>query len=225
MMPTYILHMFGRSPIRPLQEHINKVYDSVQALQGFFLATVSSDWQKAELERQKIAELEREADQLKMDLRLHLPKNIFMPFARSDVLELLSAQDALSNRARDIAGLMLGRKMHLPKEITDDVKSILEVSIKAALKAKQAIGELEEVSAAGFQGKELDVLHNMINELDKLEHDSDTLQIVVRNKLFAIEKNLSPVDVIFFYKIVEWFGDLADRAHRIGGKILILLAN
>ncbi|HBP75141.1 MAG TPA: phosphate transport regulator, partial [Alcanivorax sp.] len=35
---------------------------------------------------------------------------------------------------------------------------------------------------------------------------------------------LPPVDVIFLYKIIEWIGDLADRAQKVGGRLQLLLA-
>ena len=45
-----------------------------------------------------------------------------------------------------------------------------------------------------------------------------------RKILFRLEKDLPPVDVIFLYKIIDWIGDLADRASRVGGYLQLLLA-
>ena len=38
-----------------------------------------------------------------------------------------------------------------------------------------------------------------------------------------MEKELSPVDVMFLYKIVEWVGDLADHAEGAGSRLEIML--
>ena len=54
---------------------------------------------------------------MKRDIRLHLPKSIFLQVSRSDILELLAAQDRVANKAKDIAGLTLGRKMVFPEKI------------------------------------------------------------------------------------------------------------
>ena len=68
------------------------------------------------------------------------------------------------------------------------------------------------------------VIEGMILKLDKIEHETDEMQITIRQKLFDIEKELPAVDVIFLYKIIEWVGDLADRAQKVGGHLQILMA-
>ena len=64
----------------------------------------------------------------------------------------------------------------------------------------------------------------MINELDKIEDDTDHQQIQLRRQLLEIEDNYKPVDVIFLYKILEWIGVLADQAQRVGSRIELMLA-
>jgi hypothetical protein len=50
------------------------------------------------------------------------------------------------------------------------------------------------------------------------------MQIKLRSELLAIENDLNPVDVMFLYQIIEWIGDLADLAERVGSRLEILLA-
>ena len=102
---TPIFNMFGRSPIRPLQAHMLAVQSSVDALLPFFEAVQKQDWSQAETLQQQIANFERDADELKKDLRLHLPKGLFLPVPRTDVLEILTMQDKIANMAKDIAGI------------------------------------------------------------------------------------------------------------------------
>ena len=64
----------------------------------------------------------------------------------------------------------------------------------------------------------------MINQLDEIEDDTDAMQIKLRSDLLAIENDLNPVDVMFLYQIIEWIGDLADLAERVGSRLEILLA-
>lgn len=224
MAATYLMNLFGHSPIRPLQEHMNKVHRCVEELPIFLDAVCKGDWILAEEHRQKIARLEREADEVKRDLRSHLPKSIFMPVSRTDVLELLTAQDSIANKARDIAGLIFGRKMQFPAEIILNTGLLLQRSVDASLQAKKIIQELGEVFEAGFRGSEMQTIQDMIKELDSIEADTDKIQIEMRDALFSIEKQLPPIDAMFFYKVIEWGGDLADRAHHVGGRLLMLLA-
>ncbi len=224
MPTTPFLDMFGRSPIRPLEEHMSKVYACVKRLAPFFDAVLKADWREVEKLQQEIARLENEADDMKRDLRLHLPKGLFMPVSRSDLLELLSVQDRLANKAKDIAGMVLGRKMHFPSEITVLFMAFLHRCLDASKQADTAIHELDELLETGFSGSEVKLVEGMIAELSHIERDTDKIQIQLRHIVFDLETKLPPVDVVFIYKIIEWTGDLADRAQDIGDRLQILLA-
>ena len=65
-----ILVMFGHTPIRPLQIHMEKAYSCAELLLPFFQVVIAGDWDRVRATQQEIAKLEREADELKKDLRL-----------------------------------------------------------------------------------------------------------------------------------------------------------
>lgn len=224
MPTTPFLNMFGPSPIRPLEEHMAKVYACVKELQPFFEAVLAKNWSKADSLQQEIVRLENNADDMKRELRLHLPNSLFMPFSRSDLLELLKVQDRLANHAKDIAGVVLGRKMSFPDVIAPLYVEFLERSTEAARQANTAIHELDELLETGFSGNEIKLVENMIAKLSDIEHATDEQQIKLRQHLFDIEKSLPPVDVIFLYKIIEWTGNLADDSRDIGDRLQVLLA-
>ena len=79
----------------------------------FIEASINNDWELATTIQQTISDLESDADQIKKDIRLHLPKSLWLPVNRSDLLNLITRQDKIANRAKDISGLMLGRKNSL----------------------------------------------------------------------------------------------------------------
>lgn len=224
MPTTPFLNMFGRSPIRPLEAHMSKVHACVKELDPFFEAVLLQKWSDVELIQQDIVRLENEADDLKRDLRLHLPKGLFLPVSRSDLLELLAVQDRLANRAKDIAGLVLGRKMIFPNEVTTSFQTFLRRCIDASQQANAAINELDELLETGFSGSEMKLVESMINEISRIERDTDDRQIKLRHIVFDLENSLPPVGVMFLYKIIEWTGELADRAREIGDRLQILLA-
>jgi uncharacterized protein Yka (UPF0111/DUF47 family) len=39
-----------------------------------------------------------------------------------------------------------------------------------------------------------------------------------------LEKYYPPVDVMFYYRAVEWLGELADAAQKVGSRLEVLLA-
>ncbi len=224
MPTTPFLNMFGRSPIRPLEAHMSKVHACVKELSPFFDAVLLQQWPDVLRIQQDIVRLENEADDLKRDLRLHLPKGLFLPVSRSDLLELLTVQDRLANKAKDIAGLVLGRKMIFPDVVTEPFVDFLQRCIEASTQANTAINELDELLETGFSGSEIKLVESMIAEISRVERDTDDKQIKLRQIVFDLETALPPVNVMFLYKIIEWTGELADRAREIGDRLQILLA-
>src|SRR3990167_8716429 len=140
-----VLDMFGRSPIRPLQKHMEKAHACVELLLPFLKAVLQDNWKEAAQIQRQIHDLENTADELKKDVRVHLPKRLFLPVPRSDLLELLAKQELLANTAKDIAGIILGRKMVIPESLVVSFTTFLSRSIDASAQAEKAISELDEL--------------------------------------------------------------------------------
>lgn len=224
MSGNTILGVFAKSPLKPLEVHIRKVSECAQLLPSFFAAATENDWVKAEEIRKNISSIERDADKMKRQIRMELPGGIFMPVQRTDVLELVSQQDKIANKSKDIAGRMLGRKLVIPAEISPLFNDLVTRCIDAIIKAADAINELDDLLETGFRGREVKQVDKMINQLAKIEDDTDSMQIVLRQSLMDLEKTLNPIDVMFLYQIIEWVGDLADIAERVGARLEIMLA-
>nr|WP_207384316.1 TIGR00153 family protein [Legionella yabuuchiae] len=216
--------MFGPSPIRPIEQHMRKVYLCAKQLSPFFEAVLNNNWDEALIIRDKISKVEKEADLIKRDLRLHLPTGLFLPVSRTDLLELLSAQDRIANKAEDIAGLIISRQMQLPKALSNLFMPFLNRSLDAAKQACKAINELDELLETGFRGSEVKIVEEMIVTLDEIEHDSDDKLADIRHRIFELEKDLPAIEIVFLYKLVQWIGDLADHAQTVGGRLQILIA-
>ncbi|MDH5648479.1 MAG: TIGR00153 family protein [Gammaproteobacteria bacterium] len=224
MARTTISSLFGTSPVKPLQAHMASVQDCISEMVPFFDAVVDKDWVQARKIQTNISKLERDADKLKRQLRLHLPSSLFMPVSRRDLLEILTMQDKIANKAKDVAGLIVGRKMELPNDLGPKFKEFIKRSIDASKQAQDAINELDELVETGFKGKEVAVVQAMIKTLDEIESDTDKIQVQIREEVFKLEKELPPVDVMFLYKAIEWIGDLADLSQRVGSRLELLLA-
>lgn len=219
-----IFNVFGPSPIKPIEKHMRKVHQCAKQLSPFFEAVLKNDWNTAEKLKTKIIELEKEADLIKRDLRLHLPTGLFLPVSRTDLLELLHAQDQIANKAEDIAGLIMSRKMTIPPALIPLFMPFLNRCLDASKQACQAINELDELLETTFRGSEVKIVEEMIMTLYDIEHDSDAHLAEIRHRIFELENDLSAIDVMFLYKLVQWIDDLADFAQTVGGRLQILIA-
>lgn len=203
---------------------MHTVVECVELLVPFFQAVIKEDWESVEVFYNSIATLESHADDQKQDIRLHLPKSLFMPINRSDLIQLLSKQDKICNTAKDIAGIMLGRKQLVPKKIATDMTAYVKSAVAVAAEAKVVIDELDELIGSGFGGREIDRINRCITKLEKAEDKNDKRQIILRAKLHDIETSLPPVDAMFMYKTIEAIGHLADRAQSAGEQIQVIIA-
>lgn len=223
-MPSAFLAVFAKSPIKPIEEHIRKVLEASEQLLPFFAAVYVKDWDTAAEVRKTIVALEKEADKLKRDIRVHLPRGLFLPVERTDILELVSQQDKIANKAKDITGRVLGRELEIPQPIQAEFNAYLQRCIDAVALACEAINELDELLETGFRGREVDLVIKMVEKIDEIEHDTDQMQISLRKFVRKAEAELNPVDVMFLYRTLEWVGDLADTAHTVGSRLEIMLA-
>ncbi|MGI9225644.1 MAG: TIGR00153 family protein [Woeseiaceae bacterium] len=224
-MANVLANIFGRSPVKPLEKHIEVAFRCAKKLRPFFTAAVKGNWERATAYRDEIEELEHQADDIKKKIRLHLPKSLFMPVPREDLLELLLVQDKIANRTKDVSGLVLGRKLRVPASISKQFLEFVDRNIDAAKQARKSVRELDELFTAGFKGAEVNLVQGLIEELDRIETDTDEKQAELRAALFEIEDTLKPVDAVFMYQVIELTGEIADMAERVGRRLELLLSH
>lgn len=224
MSGNSILGVFAKSPFKPMEQHINTATEAAKLLVPFFNSAFAGNWQEAETLRAEISELERSADKQKQSIRLNLPNELFLPIGRTDLLELLTEQDKIANKTKDIAGRVVGRELPIPAVLQQDFMAYIQRTLDAVELAAKAINELDELLETGFRGREVVLVEKMIKGVDEIEADTDQLQIKLRKSLRQVEAELNPVDTIFLYDVIEWIGDLADRAESVGGRLELLLA-
>lgn len=224
-LANYISKIFGASPVAPIQDHMDTCYLAAKELVSLFEWVVQDDWDKVLESRKKIVELEQEADELKKQIRAQLPKSLFMPVPRGDLLDLLLVQDRIANKARDVSGLVAGRQMKIPQSIQQDFLAYVSRNADAAKKARKSVRELDELYETGFRGAEAAFVEALVDELDQIENDTDEMQARVRAGLFEIEDQLPPVNVMFLYRVIELTGEIGDMAERIGRRLELLLSH
>jgi len=218
-----ISSLFGKSPISPLQQHMKKVHSCIKEFGLFAKAANAEDWEKAQAAQISIAQKEHKADKLKKKLRMNLPSTFMMPFSRRDLLDVLLIQDSIANITKDLAGLMMTRRMVFPKEFAEDFINLTGLCIKTSAAALVAINELDELLETAFSSRERKIVDQMIKKINELEHDTDIAQSKIREKLFALESSLAPVDVMFYYRAIEWLGETADAAQKVGSRFEVML--
>jgi len=216
--------IFRQSPFGPIQIHMEEVLECVHLLRPLFEAVSEKDYTKINEIANKVIDKENDCDKKKNSIRNNLPKEIFLPVSRRDLLQIINAQDSIADTAEDIANLLILRKTEIPEVLKKDLFEFLDIVIETCDKAKYATDELVELFKSSFSGHEVDKLKTILKDLESTEVKTEDLGRDLAKKLFNIEEELNPISVIFLFKIIEEIGRLADFAKKMGNRARMLIA-
>ncbi|MCU7859837.1 MAG: DUF47 family protein, partial [Candidatus Thiodiazotropha sp. (ex Lucinoma kastoroae)] len=141
-----------------------------------------------------------------------------------DLLELLEMQDSIADTAQDIAGLMMERDMSVPKDMNEPLQAFVQRCVDTCNQAASIIEELDELIEMGFKGNQANKVEEMVDVLGKVEDETDDMGMALARSLFAQEESMNPVSVMFWYQMIQWIGDLADFAEKVGDRMRLLIA-
>jgi len=219
-----IASLLGRSPFKPMQAHMRIVNECIAHVPALFEALIAGDQAEVVKVKDLIFAKEQEADDLEHELRASLPKSLFLPVDRRDLLDLLNMQDCIANTAQDIAGLMIERDMTVPEGMAESLRELVQRCVDACDLATKIIEEMDELIEAGFGGREAASVLDMVEQLSAIEDETDEMGVKLTQILFAREDEMKPVSVMFWYQMIQWIGDMADYAEKAGDRMRLLIA-
>ena len=220
-----ITNLFGKhTPFKELQEHMRVVTTCAGHTPALIQALIDGDQDKLKQEAKVIFALEDDADQLKHRCRLNLPSRLFMPVDRRDMLDGLHYQDTIADRAEDIAGMFLQRDMPVPDEMKTLLLALTVRCVDVVNMAAEVIELFDELLEVGFRGAISDKVEQLVKQINLAESDTDKMERELAGILFTLEGTLDPVTVMFWYQILEWIGDLADYAEKVGNNFRLIIA-
>jgi predicted phosphate transport protein (TIGR00153 family) len=225
-MPTTnpLASLFGRNPFRSLQEHMAAVVECVELVPSLFESILSNDESATEQIKDDIFEKEANADRVKNELRLHLPRSMFLPVDRRDLLDVLDMQDSIADVAQDIAGLLYERRMAVPDPLRADLPAFVDQCVAVCRSVSEIIDHLDEMLELGFRSRKSGDIDEMISHVNALEDTTDRLEMKLARTLFRHEESLPPVSVIFWHQLLEWIGDIADYAEKVANRLRLMIA-
>lgn len=218
-----ILNLFGRSPFAPLQVHMEKVASCVHLLKALFSALGQQNFQELESIAQKISDDEHAADLAKNDIRNNLPKSLYLPIDRGQLLEILSIQDSIADAAEDVAVLTTIKPLTIPEEFNDLFRLFLEKNVEAYDVADSIIHEMHDLLESSFGGGEAIKVREMIDQVAFKEHEADLIQRKLLKALFTFEDQI-PYSVFYLWqKIFESIGSISNLSEKLANRIRMTL--
>lgn len=224
-MPTTInfKQLLGGSPFPPMNKHMKLSAKCVEQIPNMLQALFDQDEQALLEARNRVFELESQADQIFDTLSSQLPDSKFLPVHRHDLLAVLREQESIADTAQDIAGLLV---IHLDvsQELRGPLLTLANKSVETVHKALDVVKTLDALVETGFKGPDVDRAHGLIDEVSKSEDGADMLGIDLVNSLYQHHKGKDALSTMFAYQLTRWLGELADHAELVGSRMRLLIA-
>jgi uncharacterized protein len=219
-----ILGLFGRSPFSPLMQHAERVHETVELIRPLTAAFVAGDWGETERIYETISDLEHRADELKIEIREHLPKSLFMPVNRGDILMLLKEQDSIADRAEDLGVLLTMRRTPTPDGLRQPFLDFIEHTISVSSAWLEVAREMPTLQEASFTGPEVDKTMERIRDISDMERAADDMQAGLSKLVFRHENDLDPISVVFWMNFARVLGSIANHAENTADLLRLMLA-
>ncbi len=219
-----IAKLFGKSPFKPLHLHVLKVKETADLLKPAVRAFCDEDFTEVERFAVRISGLEHECDIIKNDIREHLPKGLFMPIDRSDVLTFLKEQDTVADKAEDVAILMSVRKTrNIPEDIKTGLIELADKVVEAVDALEIAASEITDLLESSFSEREVNKMLSVIHKIDDAEWASDKIGLKLIKDIYIHEDDLGH-GVSHLLHISDVLGDVADYAENAGNRLRVMIA-
>lgn len=214
-----IVSVFGRSPFIPLQMHMEKVTECVRQIPGLLEAYRDEDARTVELLAKKISKLEHNADQIKHEIRNNLPRGLFLPVDRSNLLRILDIQDAIANRSENLGVLLTFKQAKSFSEFDTAFDHFKNDCLATYEGARNIIERLDELLEAGFGGIEAHKVHELIDQVERKEYESDVSQRELLRLLLMHEDDISYGDFFLWTRVIQQLGGIADKSDNLAAAI------
>lgn len=219
-----ILKLFAKSPFGLVVKHTTQVQETVQLVRPLFETFLAGDRKKLVEVYEEICRREHEADETKSAVRDHLPKSVFLPVNRGDILTYVREQDSIADAVEDLGVILTMREAKFVPEFEPKLLELVDRVVEAAELLFDAAREITNLAATSFAGPEVDRALRMVAEVNRKEWEADQQQAEFSKIVFEHEDEIDPISVFQWMHIAEVLGDVADHAENTGDMLRLMLA-
>jgi predicted phosphate transport protein (TIGR00153 family) len=215
--------LFGRSPFVPLQLHLDKVGDCVEAVFALLERIREGDVSNVDETAREISKLEHKADLVKNDIRNSLPRGLFLAIDRSQLLEILGLQDSIADKAEDIGILMSLRTAKMLDSLVEPFGEYIKGNKDAFHKARDVMRELDALIESGFGGVEATRVVQMVDAVAVSEHNCDIMQRKLMKQVLDHEDELSVGNFFVWQRLLHEIAGISNYSEKLANRIRMLL--
>ena len=213
-----------KSPFAGLLDHMKKVKEGISLLQEGILKYIDGDYEIFHEITEKVDKIEHEADLIKGNIRAHLPSSVLMSVDKRYFLWVLREEDAILDHAENLARMLDMRQTKIPIRLKEDFKVHIGLVAETVKEMEKAVKNIKDLIETVFSGKEREETKTYIKNIHKKEWEADQKRYEITEKIYKMEKSLSPMDEYHLLKMVDWIDDIADHAENVADWLRAIIA-
>ncbi|OEU46412.1 MAG: TIGR00153 family protein [Desulfobacterales bacterium S3730MH5] len=213
--------LFYRSPFEELQKHADKIKECARLFREAAACHIGGECKKYDIITEDVAKLESEADDIKRNIRNHLPRGILMPVDKFEFFDYLREQDKVLDEVEDALFWLSFRPRGIPDEVAVDFQELVE----AVIPPIERLPDLVALATDYFKSKseaQRTKMKSLIRDIRQYERETDLLERELKFKIFSSIKD--PLIVFHMIRLVEIVADIADHAQNASDRMRVMIA-
>jgi hypothetical protein len=212
------------TPFEMLMGHFDRVLKAVDKMAEMIDLYLKGDFGSAGEASVIVSRLEHEADEIKTHMRRTLPRLIFTPISRQDMLDLLTENERIADTAQDVAQVLDLRRTKVPKSLHAGIRQysghVVE-SVKALERMMEHFGTLLEGSFSKGEAKEIMELGLHVHEH---EYKADAVNKELARAVYSLEGKESAVTIFHLLKFLDVLDGVADHAENASLRLVVVVS-
>ena len=220
-MRLLISSLFHRSPFEDLQKHADKVKECTRLFREAVVCHIGQECKRFDLLTEQVARLESEADDIKRNIRNHLPRGILMPVDKFEFFDYLREQDKVLDEVEEALFWLSFRPEGIPAELAADIHDLVEAVIPPIEKLPELVTLAREYFKSRSE-KQRTRMKSLIRDIRQHEREADHLERELKFKIFTTIKDA--LVVYHLVRLVEHIGAIADHAQNASDRMRAMIA-
>lgn len=210
-------------PLRGVEEkiknHLEIVKESVELLKDLIDSFRVSDWTEVCIVSERIASIERGADEVKRSIEMKLYKGILFVGFKEDFLRLMEATDVIADKAKE-AGRVLSAREVSALEVESFFKScgkiegLVEGTVDIVMELQRSVSLLDKDSKEAL---------NSAHTVEKAEEKLDEIKLELLMQLAGNERSFSTLTYLQFRDFILTIDMIADAAEEASDVLVAMI--
>lgn len=221
-MRSTFMHLFFKSPFENLKLHADKVAECGKLFQKAVECHLANECEEFNSLTDKVARMESEADEIKRNIRGHLPRGILMPVDNFQFFLYLREQDKVLDSVEESLFWLSFRPEAVDEQVGEDLYYLVKTVVPIIEKLAPMVEEAHSYFRSRSEERRV-TIKSMIRDIRQIEKESDHLEKELKMKVFGLVKDT--LQVYHLVRLVETIGDIADHAQNATDMMRAMIAH